>query len=88
LIKVATTAPSETTRTNEIAIKTAKTSKVTAVVAVMSIFSKKDAIHGMLKPGMRSLFANRRKVPISRRKIPMDQETLLQKQEKDGDQRN
>jgi hypothetical protein len=40
-IKVVDTAPSETTRANEIAIKTAKTSKVTAVVAVMSIFSEK-----------------------------------------------
>jgi hypothetical protein len=40
-IKVAATAPSETTRADEIAIKTAQTGKVTAVVAVMSIFSKK-----------------------------------------------
>ncbi len=40
-IKVANTAPSETTRADEIAIKTAKTGKVTAVVAVMSIFSEK-----------------------------------------------
>jgi hypothetical protein len=40
-IKVANTAPSETTRADEIAIETAKTGKVTAVVAVMSIFSKK-----------------------------------------------
>jgi hypothetical protein len=40
-IKVANTAPGETTRANEIAIETAKTGKVTAVVAVMSIFSKK-----------------------------------------------
>ncbi len=40
-IKVATTAPSDTTRADKIAIKTAKTSKVTAVVAVMGIFSKK-----------------------------------------------
>jgi hypothetical protein len=40
-IKVATTAPSKTTRANEIVIKTAKTGKVTAVVMVMSIFSKK-----------------------------------------------
>jgi hypothetical protein len=40
-IKVANTAPSETTRADEIAIKTAKTGKVTVVVAVMSIFSKK-----------------------------------------------
>ncbi len=40
-IKVVNTAPSETTRANEIAIKTAKTGKVTAVVAVMSIFGGK-----------------------------------------------
>jgi hypothetical protein len=39
--KVANTAPSETTRADEIAIETAKTGKVTAVVAVMSIFSEK-----------------------------------------------
>jgi hypothetical protein len=41
LIKVVNTAPSETTKADEIAIKTAKTGKVTAVVAVMSIFSRK-----------------------------------------------
>jgi hypothetical protein len=41
LIKVVDTAPSETTRADEIASKTAKTGKVTAVVAVMSIFSRK-----------------------------------------------
>jgi hypothetical protein len=40
-IKVASTALSETTKADEIAIKTAKTGKVTAVVAVMSIFSEK-----------------------------------------------
>ncbi len=40
-IKVANTAPSETTRADEIALKTANTSKVTAVVAVMSIFCEK-----------------------------------------------
>jgi hypothetical protein len=40
-IKVANTASSETTRADEIAIKTAKASKWTAVVAVMSIFSEK-----------------------------------------------
>ncbi len=40
-IKVAATAPSKTTRADEIAIETAKTGKVTAVVVVMSIFSKK-----------------------------------------------
>jgi hypothetical protein len=40
-IKAANTAPSETTRANDIAIETAKTGKVTAVVMVMSIFSEK-----------------------------------------------
>jgi hypothetical protein len=40
-IKVADTAPSETTRADEIVIGIAKTGKVTAVVAVMSNFSKK-----------------------------------------------
>ncbi len=41
LIKVVSTAPSEITKADEIASKTAKTGKVTAVVAVMSIFTKK-----------------------------------------------
>jgi hypothetical protein len=54
-IKVANTAPSETTRADEIAIKTAKTGEVTAVVAVMSIFSEKrcklrSAYRGNEKP--------------------------------------
>ncbi len=40
-IKVIDTAPSETTRANEIVIETAKNGKVTAVVVVMSILSKK-----------------------------------------------
>ncbi len=40
-IKVVNKALSETTKADQIAIKTAKTSKVTAVVAVMSIFSRK-----------------------------------------------
>jgi hypothetical protein len=39
--KVAATAPSKTTRADEIVIETTKTGKVSAVVAVMSIFSKK-----------------------------------------------
>ena len=44
-IKVANTAlTSGTTKTDEIAIETAKTGKVTAVVAVMSIFKKKMQI--------------------------------------------
>ncbi len=41
LIKVINTALSETTKADEIGIKTPKTGKVTAVVAVMSIFSRK-----------------------------------------------
>jgi hypothetical protein len=40
LIKVASTAPSETTKADEIAIETAKTGKVTVVVTVMIIFSE------------------------------------------------
>jgi hypothetical protein len=40
-IKVANTALNQTTKADEIAIKTAKTGEVTAVVAVMSIFSRK-----------------------------------------------
>ncbi len=40
-IKDANTAPSETTKADEIAIKTAKTDKVTAVITVINIFSKK-----------------------------------------------
>ncbi len=71
-IKVANTAPSETTRADEVAIKTAKTSKVTAVVAVMSICSEKDASCGALIAEMRSLLAKRRKMPIFRREIPAD----------------
>jgi hypothetical protein len=38
-------------------METAKTGKVTAVVTVMSIYCKKDAIHGVLIPGTRSLLA-------------------------------
>jgi hypothetical protein len=71
-IKVAATALIKTTRANEIAIETAKTDKVTVVVTVMIIFSKKDAIHRVLNPGMRSLLAETQKVPISWRKIPAD----------------
>jgi hypothetical protein len=48
LIKVANTASSETTRANEILVKTAKTGKVTAVVVIMSIFSEKEASCGAL----------------------------------------
>jgi hypothetical protein len=87
-IKVANTAPSETTRADEIAIKTAKTGKVTAVVAVMSISSKKNASCRVLIAEMRSLLAKGRKEPIFRRKIPADKETFLRNQEKAGYQRN
>jgi hypothetical protein len=38
-IKVAATAPSDTTRADEIAIETAKTGEVTVMIAVMTIFS-------------------------------------------------
>jgi hypothetical protein len=88
LIKVTNTAPSETTRADEIAIRTAKTGKVTVVVAVMSIFSKKNASCGALIAKMRSLLAKRRKEPIFQRKIPVDQEAFLRNREKDGYRRN
>ncbi len=58
-IKVTATASSETMRTDEITIETAKTGKVTTVVAVMSIFSKKNMICRALNLGMRSLLAKR-----------------------------
>jgi hypothetical protein len=77
LIKVATTAPSKTTRAAEIAMETAKTGKVTAVVAVMSIFSEKRCNRGALITEMRSLLAKEQKVPIFWREIPTDQETIL-----------
>jgi hypothetical protein len=76
-IKVAATAPSDNSRADEIAIETTKTSRVTAVAAVMSIYCKKDAICGVLIPGMKSFLVKSWKVPISRRKIPADQETFL-----------
>jgi hypothetical protein len=59
-IKVAATALSETTRAEEIAIKTAKTWTVTAVVLVMSIFSERRC-------KLRS--ANRRNENPSRQKV-------------------
>ncbi len=62
--KVTNTAPSETTRADEISIKTAKTSKVTAVVAVMSICVKTDKSCEALIAEMRSLLAKRWKEPI------------------------
>jgi hypothetical protein len=52
--------------------KPQKTGMVIALVTVMSIFSKKDAICKMLNPGIRSLLAKRRKVPISLRETPVD----------------
>jgi hypothetical protein len=88
LIKVVNTALSETTKADQIAIKTAKTGKVTAVVAVMSIFSKKNANCGALILEMRGLLAKRRKEPIFHRKIPTDREAFLKNQEKAGYQRN
>jgi hypothetical protein len=87
-INVAAATSSDNMRADEIPIETAITGKVTVVVAEMSIYCKKDAISGTLIPGTRSFLANKRwKVPISRRKIPADQETLLQKQEKAGYQK-
>jgi hypothetical protein len=87
-IKVANTAPSETTRADEVVIETTKTGKMTAVVMVISIFSEKDASCRALIAEMRSLLAKRRKVPIFRRKIPVDQEVFLRNQEKARYQRN
>ncbi len=72
LIRVANTAPRESTRADEIAIKTAKTGKVTAVVAVVSFLVKKDASCGALIAEMRSLLTKRQKVPIFWRKLPAD----------------
>ncbi len=71
-IKVANTALSETTKADEIVIKTAKTSKVTAVVAVMSIFSRKNANCGALILEIRRLLTKRWKEPIFQRKISAD----------------
>jgi hypothetical protein len=88
LIKVADTALSETTKADQIAIKTAKTSKVTGVVTVISIFSRKDANCGALILEMRSLLAKRRKEQIFWKKIPADQKALLKNQEKARFQRD
>ncbi len=76
-IKVANTALSETTKADEIAIKTVKTGKLTVVVAIMSILVEKDANCRALISEMRSLFAQRQKEPIFWRKIPTDREALL-----------
>jgi hypothetical protein len=56
-----------------------KTGKVTAVVTVIKILVKKDAIHGALDPGMRSLLFKRWKEPIFWRKFPVDREPFLSK---------
>jgi hypothetical protein len=69
-IKVTNTAPSETTRADEIAIKTAETGKVTAVVAMMSIFSKKDVICGALIPGMEAFSPKGKKCQFPGGKFP------------------
>jgi hypothetical protein len=71
-IKVANTALSETTKADEIAIKTATTGKVTVVVTVMSIFIEKDANCGAIISEIRSLLAKKRKEPIFQMKIPVD----------------
>jgi hypothetical protein len=82
-IKVVDTALSETTKADQIAIKTTKNrKKVTAVATVMSIFSKKNANCGALISEMRSLLAKRRKEPIFRIKIPVDQEVFFKNREK------
>jgi hypothetical protein len=83
-IKVANTALSDSTKADEIAIKTAKTGKVSVVVAVMSKRCKFRAL--ILE--MKSLLAKRQKEQIIRRKIPTNQEVLLKNQEKAGYQRN
>jgi hypothetical protein len=78
-IKVANTAPSETTKADEITTKTAKTGKVTAVVALIFLV-KKDASCRALITEMRSLLAKRQKEPIFQRKIPADQGAFLKNQ--------
>jgi hypothetical protein len=91
-IKVTTTAPSETTRAdeidtapsetmiaNKIAIKKAKTRKVSAVVAVMSIFRKKECNSRSTNSGNGTLLAGRQKMPISQRIILANWEAFLQK---------
>ncbi len=87
-IKVANTALSETTKADQIVIKTAKTGKVTAVVVVMSLFRRKNANCRALISEMRGLLAKRQKEPIFRRKIPADQEAFLKSLEKARYQRN
>jgi hypothetical protein len=63
-IKITNTAPSETTRADEIAIETAKTGKVTAVVVVIAFLVKKDASCKVLIAKMKSLLAKRWKESI------------------------
>ncbi len=71
-IKVVNTAPSETTKADEIAIKTAKTRKVTAVVAVMSIFSRKRCELQSANLGNKKPSRQKAERANFRRKIPAD----------------
>jgi hypothetical protein len=76
-IKVADTTPSETTRADEIASKTAQTGKVTAVVAVMSIFSEKRFKSWSANCGNEKPSCQKVESVNFWRKIPADQETFL-----------
>ncbi len=60
-IKVASIAPSNIVRDDEIAIETAKTSKVTAVVTVMSIFCKKKCKSLSANPGNKKPYCQKAK---------------------------
>ena len=77
LIKVADTAPSETTRADEIATKTAKISKVTAAIAVMSIFSKKRCKLQSPNRGNEKPYCQKAERADFWRKIPVDREAFL-----------
>jgi hypothetical protein len=87
-IKVTDTALSETTKADQIAIKTAKTGKVTAVVAVMSIFSRKRCKLRSANLGYKKPSCQKAAKANFWRKIPTDQEALLKNQEKARYQRN
>jgi hypothetical protein len=87
-MKVATTAPRETTRADEIAIETAKTGKVTVVVMVMSIFSEKRCKLRSANSRNEKLSCQKMEIAIFLEEIPADQETFFQKQEKVSYQRN
>jgi hypothetical protein len=76
-IKVANTALSETTKANEITIKTAKTGKVTAVVAVMRIFSKKRCKLQSPNRGNEKPYCQKAERADFWRKIPVDREAFL-----------